>query len=32
MTGTGISCLMYNPDVQVDPVKRTTSMRSWKFE
>lgn len=28
-TGVGINCLMYNPDVQINPVKRNKMMRDW---
>ena len=30
--GVGTSCLMYNPDVQIDPQRRGNTMRSWKFD
>ena len=30
-TGVGINCLMYNPDVQIDPVKRNKMMRDWSM-
>lgn len=31
MVGVGSSCLMYNPDVQLDPNKRGSPMRTWEF-
>mmetsp|Transcript_24399 Transcript_24399/g.45120 ORF Transcript_24399/g.45120 Transcript_24399/m.45120 type:complete len:89 (+) Transcript_24399:122-388(+) len=27
--GVGVSCLAFNPDVQVDPAKRNSMMRTW---
>jgi len=30
-TGVGINCLMYNPDVQIDPAKRNKMMRDWSM-
>ena len=29
--GVGTSCLMYNPDVQINPNKRGSPMRTWQF-
>uniref|UniRef100_A0A7S0AVS8 Uncharacterized protein n=1 Tax=Minutocellus polymorphus TaxID=265543 RepID=A0A7S0AVS8_9STRA len=29
--GVGINCLMYNPDVQIDPAKRNKMMRDWSM-
>ena len=29
--GVGSSCIMYNPDVQINPNKRGNVMREWKF-
>ncbi|KAG7354876.1 NADH-ubiquinone reductase complex 1 MLRQ subunit [Nitzschia inconspicua] len=29
--GVGASCLMYNPDVQISPNKRGSTMRTWQF-
>mmetsp|Transcript_22966 Transcript_22966/g.46634 ORF Transcript_22966/g.46634 Transcript_22966/m.46634 type:complete len:112 (-) Transcript_22966:102-437(-) len=28
-TGVGISCLLSNPDVQIDPVRRNKMIRDW---
>mmetsp|Transcript_18373 Transcript_18373/g.27186 ORF Transcript_18373/g.27186 Transcript_18373/m.27186 type:complete len:99 (-) Transcript_18373:140-436(-) len=29
-TGVGISCLTFNPDVQIDPKHRNMKLRSWE--
>jgi hypothetical protein len=29
VVGVGGSCLLYNPDVQIDPKKRNDIMRDW---
>jgi hypothetical protein len=27
--GVGSSCILYNPDVQIDPKRRNSIMRDW---
>ena len=29
--GVGASCLLYNPDVQINPNRRGATMRTWEF-
>jgi hypothetical protein len=29
VVGVGVSCLSFNPDVQIDPKKRTAIVRTW---
>eukprot|EP00978_Attheya_sp_CCMP212_P037174 scaffold173655_cov103-Attheya_sp.AAC.1 len=29
VVGVGISCIFYNPDVQIDPKRRNNIMRDW---
>jgi hypothetical protein len=31
VVGVGSSCLMYNPDVQINPNKRGSPIRTWEF-